>query len=135
MAAAATTPVKYASRNYIIECALVMGFYVCAVWARPWLIARAANHALALAATVLPALPIWLMLAVVWRYYIHIDELERHKLLRTLSISFGIGSCALVTYAFLIDAGLPPLALSWAWPTLAVCWLLTHAVTAMLDHQ
>jgi hypothetical protein len=39
MIATATAPVKYAGRNYIIECAVVMGAYVGAVWARPWLVA------------------------------------------------------------------------------------------------
>jgi hypothetical protein len=131
MIATATAPVKYAGRNYMIECAVVMGAYVGAVWARPWLVAHAPNHPLALAATMLPAAPIWLMLVVVWRYYLSIDEFERHKLLRTLAISFGVGSCLIVTYTFLMDAGLPPLALTWAWPTLAVAWLLTGAIMSI----
>ena len=130
---AAATPVKYAGRNYVIECALVMGLYVAAVWARPWLAAHAPTHMLEFAAKVLPALPIWLMLGSVWRYYQRIDEFERHKFLVTLAISFGIGSCAIVTYAFLMDAGLPPVALTWAWPTLAVSWGLTAAIMQMAD--
>ena len=130
---AATTPVKVAGRNYLIEFCIVMGLYVGAILVRPWLIAHAGNHALVVAATVLPALPVWLMLAVVWRYYLHIDELERHKLLQTVTIAFGIGSCAIVTYSFLQDAGLPPLAITWAWPTLAASWIITNAIMSIVN--
>jgi hypothetical protein len=111
-----------------------MGLYVGAVLARPWLVAHAANHELAAAAKVLPALPIWLMLVSGWRYYRRIDEFERHKFLINLAIAFGAGSCAIVTYAFLMDAGLPPLAVTWAWPTLAVSWGLTTAIMQIADH-
>ncbi len=128
MIQAAAAPVKYAGRSYIVECAAVMSLYVLAILARPWLIAHAANHSLMLAATLLPALPIWAMLLVVWRYYRRIDEFERQRFLETLAISFGIGSCVICTYSFLADAGLPELAIIWAWPTLAVCWGLTSAI-------
>jgi hypothetical protein len=135
MVPAATAPVKYAGRNYIVEVAVAMALYVGAILARPWLIAHAADHQLALAATLLPAVPVWLMLLVVWRYYRRIDEFERHKFLVTLAISFGIGSCLIVTYAFLMDAGLPPLAITWAWPTLAVSWALTSAIMSIANQK
>ncbi len=129
-----TAPVKFAGRIYIAECALTMGLYVLLILVRPWLISHAANHDLALAATLAPAVPVWLLLGAVWRYYRHIDEYEQRKLLETLAISFGIGSCLIVTYSFLADAGLPFLAITWAWPTLAVSWGLTSAIRAMADH-
>lgn len=131
---AAAAPVKYAGRNYLIECALVMALYVAAVWFRPWLVDHAANHYLEVAAKILPAIPIWMMLVIVWRHYLRIDEFERHKFLVTLAISFGVGSCAIVTYTFLEDMGLPPLAITWAWPTLAVSWGLTTAIMNIADH-
>jgi len=131
---AAIAPVKSAGRLYLLECAIVMGLYVAAVWIRPWLVAHAATPELGTAAKVLPALPIWLMLVSVWRYYRRIDEFERQKFLVTLAISFGIGSCVIVTYAFLTDAGLPPLAITWAWPTLAVSWALTTAIIQIANH-
>lgn len=132
---AATTSVKSAGRNYLIEFSLVLGLYAATAGGRPWLIAHAHNPSLALAATLAPILPIWLMLAVVWRYYRHIDEYAQKRFLETLAMSFGIGSCALVTYAFLTDAGLPPLALSWAWPTLAAAWLITTFVRRIADSR
>jgi hypothetical protein len=131
---AAAAPVKYAGRNYVIECAIVMGLYVAIVLARPWLVDHAANPTLATVAKVLPALPIWLMLVSIWRYYGRIDEFERHKFLVNLAIAFGVGSCLIVTYSFLQDAGLPPLAITWAWPTLAVSWGLTTAIMQIADH-
>ena len=131
---AAAAPVKYAGRTYLIEFALVMALYVAAVLVRPWLMAHAATPVVATVAKVLPAMPIWLMLVAVWRHYQRIDELERHRLLVNLAIAFGVGSCAIVTYAFLVDAGLPPLAITWAWPTLAASWGLTTAIRQMAEH-
>jgi len=133
MAAAATAPVKYAGRTYLIEFVFVMALYVAAILVRPWLIDHAANAGLALAAKLLPIVPIWLMLGAVWRHYKRIDEFERHKFLVTLAISFGVGSCTVVSYSFLMDAGLPPLAITWAWPTLAVSWVITSAIRSMAD--
>jgi hypothetical protein len=135
MAAAPTAPVKTAGRSYIVEIAGVTALYVGAILVRPWLAGHAPDHALAVAATLLPALPVWLMFAAVWRYYARIDEFERHRLLVTLAIAFGIGSCAITTYALMMDAGLPPLAITWAWPTLAVSWMLTSAILSISDRQ
>ena len=134
-AQAAPAPVKYAGRTYIIEMAVTMGLYVALVSARHWLADHAPLPALAVVAKVAPALPVWLTFGVVWRYYRRIDELEQLKFLKSLAIAFGIGSCLLVTYAFLEDAGLPELALTWAWPTLAVSWMLTSAIMSIAEHN
>ena len=123
-----TAPVKSAGRTYVRECGAAMALYVAATWGRPWLIAHAPNHALVLVATVLPALPVWLLFVAVWRYYLHIDEYQKHQFLLSLSISFGLGSCALVTYNLLSDAGLPRLDLSWAWPILGIGWLVASII-------
>jgi hypothetical protein len=123
-----TAPVKSAGRIYVIECAATMALYIGATWARPWLIAHAPNHALVIAAIALPALPVWLLFVAVWRYYLHIDEYQKHQFLQSLAISFGLGCCALVTYNLLIDAGLPPLGFSWAWPILGVGWLVASII-------
>jgi hypothetical protein len=133
--ASAAIPVKYASRAYLIEMVVTMGLYVLLVSVRPWLVDHAASFGLAVAARVAPALPIWLTFGAIWRYHRRIDELERLKLLRTLAIAFGLGSCLLVTYSFLEDAGLPALALTWAWPTLAVSWMLTGAILSIAEHH
>ncbi|MES1257822.1 MAG: hypothetical protein ABUS51_05310 [Acidobacteriota bacterium] len=133
MAATATAPVKYAGRSYLIEFVSAMALYVAAIVVRPWLIDHAANSGFALAAKLLPIVPVWLMLVAVWRHYNRIDEFERHKFLVTLAISFGFGSCTVVSYSFLMDAGLPPLAITWAWPTLAVSWVITSAIRSIAD--
>jgi len=128
MSPTAIAPVKYAGRNYIIEMAIVSLAYAGVAGLRHWLIAQAPNHALAIAASVLPAVPIWAMFWVVWRYYRRIDEFEQRRFLETLAISFGVGSSLICTYSFLADAGLPELAITWAWPTLAVSWALTTGI-------
>ena len=125
---AAASPVKYAGRDYIIEVAIVSALYVGAAAIRHWLIARATPYGLAAITAMVPALPIWALFWVVWRYYRRIDEFERKRFLETLAVSFGLGSCLLVTYAFLADAGISQLGITWAWPTLAVTWGLTGGI-------
>lgn len=126
--AATTAPVKTAGRDYVIEMALISALYVGAAAGRHWLIAQAPNHVLALVAAGIPALPIWGMFLVVWRYYRRIDEFEKQKFLETLALSFGIGSSLVCTWAFLADAGLTWLDITWAWPTLAISWALTSGI-------
>ena len=130
-----TVPVKGAGRTYIRECGASMALYVAATWSRPWLIAHAPNHALVLAAIVLPAIPVWLLFVAVWRYYLHIDEFQKRQFLQSLAISFGLGCCALVTYNLLIDAGLPRLSISWAWPILGVVWLVASLIIKQAYRQ
>ncbi|HWA31292.1 MAG TPA: hypothetical protein VG867_09345 [Rhizomicrobium sp.] len=128
MASTATASVKYAGRDYIIEVIIVTALYVGAALIRHWLIALATPYGFAMEAAVIPSLPIWALFWVVWRYYRRIDEFEKKKFLETLAISFGIGSCLLVSYAFLAEAGLSQLDITWAWPTLAVTWGLTGGI-------
>ena len=130
---ATAAPVKYAGRTYLIELSIVMGFYVVAIVSREWPLAHTANAGLILLIKLLPVLPIWLAFLAVVRHYRRIDEYERLKLLKTLAIAFGITSCSLVSYSFLMDAGLPPLAITWAWPTLAVSWALTSAILQIAE--
>jgi len=125
--------VKQAPRIYLIEFTVVTVLYVGAVLLRPWLVVHAGSQELVLAAKVVPAVPVWLMLVVAWRQYARIDEYARKRLLETLSISFGIASCAMVTYAFLMDAGLPKLSITWAWPTLGASWLLTAGIRGIAN--
>jgi hypothetical protein len=131
MTQAAMAPVKTAGRSYLLEIGTTMGLYVLAVLGRPWLIDHAPNADLVIAAKLLPVIPIWLTFLAVWRYYRRIDEFERLKLLQTVSIAFGIGSCLIVTYSFLADVGMPELAITWAWPTLACSWALTSAIMSI----
>jgi hypothetical protein len=121
-------PVKYAGFHYIVELIADQALYVLLALARPWLMAHAPDHETKLLAAASPSVAIWLMLLVVYRYYRRIDEFEKQKFLETIAISFGIGSCLLVTYSFLTDAGLAWIAITWAWPTLAVSWALTTAI-------
>jgi hypothetical protein len=81
-----------------------------------------------LAATALPIIPIWGMFLVIVRYYRRIDELQRLKLLENVAIAAGTTACLITSYSLLEDAGLPKLAITWAWPTLAVCWGATTGI-------
>jgi hypothetical protein len=131
----ADLPVKYAHRSYLIELCITMGLYVLLILGRPWMIAHLSNPALIDAVKVSPALPIWLTFYVIIRYYRRIDEFEKLKFLKTMSLAFGISSCLIVSYTFLQDVGLPSLAITWGWPTLAVSWLLTSVLVRINDHR
>jgi hypothetical protein len=125
------TLVKYAGRTYLIEFGAVAAFYTLADSARPWLEGLTQNPTLHLLAVALPVVPIWLMLVVVIRFYRRVDELEKLKLLENVAIAAGVMACLTTSYALLEDAGLPKLALTWAWPTLAVCWGVATGLTSL----
>ena len=124
------TLVKYAGRNFLIEFVAVAAFYTLAVIARPWLATVIPWPQLRLLAALFPVVPIWLMFLVVVRFYRHLDELEKLKLLENIAISSGLLACLVTSWALLGDAGLPKLALTWAWPTLVICWAVAIGVTA-----
>ncbi len=125
------TQVKYAGRTYVVEFGIVAALYTALVLARQWLVAQTADSILRFAAMVLPILPIWGMFLVVFRHYRRIDELQRLRLLENVSIAAGIAACLVTSYSLLEDAGLPKLAITWAWPTLAVCWGLTTGISEL----
>ncbi len=132
---AADMPVKYAGRSYIAELCVTMALYVVVLLGRPWTIDHLSNPALITAVKLAPVLPIWLTFYVIMRYYRRIDEFEKLKLLKTMSLAFGISSCLIVSYSFLEDAGLPPLAITWGWPTIAVSWILTSAIMSINNNR
>jgi heme/copper-type cytochrome/quinol oxidase subunit 4 len=125
------TQVKYASRAYLVEFALVVTLYVIAVTARPYLAGLSRDANVHFAVMALPIVPIWLTLIVVVRHYLRIDERERLKLLENVSIAAGVMACLVTSYSALEDAGLPKLAITWAWPTFAACWGLATGISSL----
>ncbi|HEY5046808.1 MAG TPA: hypothetical protein VII49_02155 [Rhizomicrobium sp.] len=126
-------PVKYAGRTYLVEFIFALVLYTVFVVARPWLLAQTPEGALRVIVIALPVIPIWLMLLVVVRHYRRIDELQRLKLLENVSIAAGVTACFVVSWSLLEDAGLPKLAITWAWPTLVACWLIGIGINALRD--
>ena len=133
MNAAKATPVKFAPVSYLIEFGLVIAFYTGAIVLRQWLFARTDGHLLRVVLVALPVLPIWLMFLAVLRHYRRIDELAKRKLLENVAISAGLMVSILTSYALLKHAGLPELAITWAWPTLATCWAVAGAISELRD--
>ena len=128
------TLVKYAGRTYLVEFGAVALLYSLADGGRSWLLSLSQDRAWHLFAIALPIVPIWLMLIVIVRFYHRVDELEKKKLLENVAIAAGVMACLVTSYALLEDAGLPRLAITWAWPTLAVCWGVATGISA-LRHQ
>jgi hypothetical protein len=124
-------PVKFAGRTYLIEFTVCVALYTIFVVARPSLLALTHDQSLDFAIKVLPIIPIWLVLLVIVRHYRRIDELERLKLLENVAIAAGITACLTTSYSLLEDVGLPKLAITWAWPTLATCWGVATGISAL----
>jgi hypothetical protein len=125
---ATIAPVKSAPRTYLVELGCVVIFYAAAAWSRPWLVTHADTDVLKLAARLVPIIPTWLLPVVVWRYYRRVDEFAQKQLLEVVAISFGIASCAIISYAFLMDVGFPALGIAWAWPVLAITLIAVRLI-------
>lgn len=118
---------------YQFELIVVCTLYIGALFVRPLLLDHlVSGSALAQASMLLPILPVWGILAVVWRFYRRVDEYQRMELLRSVSIAAGITACLCCSYPFAADAfGLKPASLFYAWPVLAVVWALTTGFSQM----
>ena len=130
-----TNTISYARARhlYLFEMGGVAALYVAALFVRQPLLDRLpASGIWAQAVMLLPALPIWGMLAAVWRFYRRVDEYQRMELLRSISIAAGVSSCLFCSYPFVADAfALKTVSLLYAWPILAMAWALTTAITQM----
>ena len=119
--------VRQAPAIYIVELSMAVALYVGAILLRDHFAAGLGGTA-AFALAVLPVIPIWLLFLAVVRHYRRIDEMAKFVLLRNVAIATGITTCLIVSYALLMDAGLPKLSITWAWPTLAVTWGIATAI-------
>jgi hypothetical protein len=127
MNAAKMAPVGKAPVTYIVEISVAAALYVGAILLRGHFAARVGGPA-AFALAALPVIPICLLFLAVVRHYRRVDEMAKLVLLRNVAVSTGITTCLIVSYALLMDAGLPKLSITWAWPTLAVSWGIATAI-------
>ena len=125
--------VKRAGLAYTLEMGGAAALYTAVVLLRAKLLTLTASPVLRDLIIVAPVVPIWLMLAAVWRYYRRIDEFAQRRLLEILAVSFGVAACIITSYPFLTDLGLPHLGLVWAWPVMAVCWMAGAAIVRVRD--
>ena len=126
-------PVKLAYRRYLIEFGIVMTLYTIAILARGFLLHHAQGEVLRTVIILSPVPPVWLALVTVVRYYRRVDEYAQRQSLETLSISFGVAACLVLSYAFFQDLGLPSLSIMWAWPVMGACWLVACTVRQTRD--
>lgn len=128
------TSYQKARNFYLLEMGTVSVLYVGAIFIRQPLLDHLGTQTgpLAQAIMLLPALPIWGMLAAVWRFYLRVDEYQRMELMQSVSIAAGVSACLFCSYPFAADAfGLKPLSLMFAWPILAAAWGLSTAIIQM----
>lgn len=127
------TTARRAERIYVLRMFIIAVFYVGLVFVRKHYMHAALSPVLHAIVVASPVLPIWLMLAAVWRYYLGIDEFAQRRMLQILSVSFGLSACTIVSYAFLTDLGLPKVDLLTAWPIMALIWLALTFVAKLRD--
>jgi hypothetical protein len=72
-----------------------------------------------------PAVPILLLLWVIFRYIKQQDELQRLIQFKAVVSAFCISGFAFTTYGFLQNTGLPTLDIIWAFPLMIWIWGLS----------
>ena len=102
-------PVSQAPRRYLIELALAFTLYGTALIGRLFALKFVHDPALMTAITLLPIVPILLMALAAFRFYRHLDEYHRLRLLKIMAIAGGLTAVAAAAWNFLQDVGAPQL--------------------------
>ena len=120
-------PTVAATRRYNVGLALAMAAYLVVLFATIWTIRHYdpqgfLRFVLALA----PLVPIALIVPIGVRYFRETDEFERRMTTESLAIAAGVTALLSATYAFLENAGLPPLSAWWTWTVLMLSWAVAR---------
>ena len=111
--------------RYMAEMGSAALLYVGVVFARKHLLHDVEGDVPRMLVMASPVIPIWLMFWTILRHYQRIDEYMRLQLLQIVALCAGIAAAIYCSYPFVADAfRLPPLDISWAWPIMALCWLV-----------
>jgi len=120
-------PTVAATRRYTAGLAAAMAGYVVVLFVTVWTIRHydpqgVLRYVLALA----PLVPIALIVPIGVRYFRDTDEFERRMMTESLAIAAGVTALLSATYAFLENAGLPPLSAWWTWSVLMGSWAIAR---------
>ncbi len=125
---------KSTGLRYVTELGAAALLYIGAVFVRKHMLG--ADGTWNMAVMLLPVLPIWLMFWTILRHYNRIDEYMRLQLLQIIGFCAGISAGIYTSYPFVADAfRLPPLDISFAWPIMALCWVIATFVVQFRNRR
>ena len=123
---------KSAGLRYVAELGSASLLYIGVVYARKHLLHAPDGTVWNVLVMLSPLVPIWLMFWTILRHYQRIDEYLKLQLLQIVALCAGIAAAIYTSYPFAADAfRLPPLDISWAWPIMALCWLVATFLARM----
>ena len=75
-----------------------------------------------------PAIPLFVMIWVIFRQFARLDEFVRLRSLESLAVAGAVTAALSFTYGFLESAGYPKLSMYWVWVVMGLTWGL-HSCT------
>jgi hypothetical protein len=113
-------------RRYTVQLVAAMVLY-CATLVATTTILKGHHFSPAVRAliAVIPAIPVFGVIAAVVRFMLSVDELQRQIHLEALAIAAGVTAALAITYTFLEGAGLPHSQAWWAFVCVDVVWGLS----------
>ena len=118
-------PADAPGRIYMVRMALAMISYTILLLLSIHLLkTHAFTQPLLTFVAVLPAVPLFFVMAAVIQFVNSIDELQRRNHLEALAFAAGATAMLAITYGFLENAGFRPLPAYWAFISVDVFWVL-----------
>ncbi|WP_336175354.1 hypothetical protein [Acinetobacter ursingii] len=112
----------------VLELVLAITFYVVILIISLKALTHIENQSLKVLVSLLPVLPVILVMWVIIRQFIRFDELQRKIQLQALAISF-LGTAFLTfSYGFLENIGFPKLTMFIVWPMMGTFWSMSTII-------
>ena len=111
-----------AKRRYLIEMAIVMALYIGALMVA-LRVGKDMEPGLAKTLlTLLPAIPVFLLVWVIARQFQRADEFIRLRSLESIAVAAAVTAGLTFTYGFLENLGYPRLSMFWVWGVMGITW-------------
>jgi len=114
-------------RRYLLELLAAMSLYVLLLFLSIHLLTRQNfSQPLLTLVAVMPAFPLFLVMAAVIRFGNSIDELQRRIHMEALAFAGGATALVAITYGFLENAGFPRLPAYWVFVSVNIFWIIAR---------
>lgn len=81
----------------------------------------------------MPVIPLFVMIWVIFRQFARLDEFVRMRSLESLAIAGAVTAALSFTYGFLESAGYPKLSMYWVWMVMGATWGLHTCTRHLFD--